>query len=561
MFPAPCSRRDVLRLGIFASAALASIAGTAHATAPSTAPGVRFPTLAGAPGPGEIAEGLRGGTVTTVWSSPPMPFDPATAWDLQGWEAITQLIYTPLLQYQGQNGAAAPSAAAEMPTFSKDSMTATIKLRPGVKFHNGREVIAQDYVYSWTRVLDPELLSWASSYLLGIEGAQAVYDGEAKTLSGVKALDKHTLQVKLVAPDITFLSLLCQPYMSALPREEIEAKGVDGFGRAPVGNGPFICTAWDDSTRSVRFERNPDYFWAGTPFLDAVVYRWGITDELQLLQLQGGVADIGGNGLSANQAALLLTQGAKGDAYRQSTPILGTNWLSLNQSSGPLQDPRVRRALNLATDRKQLARATFGTLTPGSAAFPDAMPDFVRTAEGFGYDPDQGRRLMEEAGQVGVQLEFIHNGVSPWPAFAQILQQQWALIGVELKISGMGTAAFAEAMYNQIGDVYGTGWFMVQPSALDVIDPNWVTGGSSNLVGYSNEKLDALAAEAKAAGSVRESNALIAQIEQLLQDDAAGVFLGSMNFMVGRNPELQNFQYRGESGTYYDRIWLSEGTS
>jgi peptide/nickel transport system substrate-binding protein len=493
-----------------------------------------------------------------VWSDPPHSLDPAIGWDGSSWEAL-EMVFTPLLEFQGQYGQPAPSAARDMPEVSADGTILTVSLRPDVRFHNGRPVVADDYIYAWTRVLTAELASWASSYLLGIVGAQDYYDGKADSVSGLHAVDDHTLRITLGAPDLTFIGVLCQPYTAALPREVIEDIGDEAFARHPVGEGPYRATAWDDRNREARFERNPYYFWQGTPLLDQVTFRWGVVPELQVLQIQGGVADIAGDGLNANQAALLRSKGAAGERYTQSIPVLGVRWVAMNVAKGPLSDPAVRRALDLATDRQQLSRISFNTNDPWSLAFPKELPDYVRTATQVPFDPDEARRLLKKAGYTSsLRLDFLQGEDSPWSDFAQILQQQWAAIGVDIAIKSMGKAAFDTATTNQQGDLYGTRYFLGQPSGIDMVASCFVTGASMNYTGYSNKKVDDLTAAAKEAPTPQQSNIIVAQIEQLLRDDAAGIFVGNINFIAGRSPRLRNYQYRGEVGTYYDRLWVEK---
>jgi ABC-type transport system substrate-binding protein len=556
------SRRDVLKLGVFAGAGLIGLGAIAAtpaqaATIAGSRRGSIRPSLAGAPGPGQIV-GTRGGTVTTVWSDRPQSFDPAIGWDTESWEAMTQLLFTPLLQFQGQTGSAAPSAAAAMPEVSADGTVLTIRLREGVTFHNGREVVAEDYRYAWTRVLTADLASWASTYLLGIVGAQEYYDGKAKTVKGIEVLDDHTIRVTLTAPDITFNGLLCQPYMCAVPKEVIDKVGDTQFGLQPIGNGPFRADGWDETDRRARFTRFEDYFWEGTPFLDSVVYRWGITPELQVLQVLGGVADFTGDGLTPNQAALLNSRGAAGTKLEQSVKINAVQWVALNVAKGPLKDPRVRQALSLATDRTMLARVGSGTTTPWSLVFPSTLPDYTPITTQVDLDLAKARRLLKAAGHESLSLEFLQAGDGPWPNNAQMLQQQWERIGVRTTITTMGKAAFDWATYNQQGDVYGTRWFFGQPSGLDIIIGCWVTGASMNYTGYSNKTVDALADKARTARTVAESNAILARIEKILVEDAAGIFIASMNFVAGRSARLQNFQYRGEYGLYYDRLSIEK---
>lgn len=559
------SRRAVLKLGVFAGAGLAVVGGAqtwpaAAASITGSRNGSVKPSLTGAPGPGDIS-GTRGGSMTTVWSDRPMSFDPAIGWDSNSWEAICQLLFTPLLQFSGQSGGPAPSAAATMPELSADGTVVTIRLREGVTFHNGREVVAEDYRYAWTRVLTADLASWASSYLLGIVGAQEYYDGAADAVSGIQVLDDHTIQVTLTAPDIMFNGLLCQPYMVAVPKEVIDEIGDTAFGLQPVGNGPFQAAGWDENDRRATFTRFDGYFWEGTPFLDKVVYRWGITPELQVLQLLGGVGDFTGYGLTPNQTSLLRSRGEAGQDLIASVKANAVQWVALNVAEGPLADVRVRRALNFATDRDMLARVGAGTTVAWTKPFPPSLPDYTSITPQVEVNRAKARKLLKEAGHTKLRLEFLQAGDGPWPNNAQILQQQWEAIGVETTITTMGKAAFDWATYNQQGDAYGMRWYSGQPSGLDIVTACFVTGASTNYTGYSNAKVDDLAAQARTAASVAEANTILAQIEKILVTDAAGVFIAAMNYVAARSTRLQNYQYRGEYGLYYDRIWIEGDAS
>ena len=125
-----------------------------------------------------------------------------------------------------------------MPTITKGGTVYTIPLRKNVLFHNGRPVVASDYQYSWTRLLDPKLASWASSYVYTIKGAKELFEKKAQKLTGVRVVDPHTIEVTLIQPDVTFLYALTQPFMAPVPREVVAKYGKD-FSTHAVGNWPF----------------------------------------------------------------------------------------------------------------------------------------------------------------------------------------------------------------------------------------------------------------------------------------------------------------------------------
>ena len=156
-------------------------------------------------------------------------YDPAIAYTSTGWEAICDVLYSPLYSYDADNSPR-PNAASAMPKVSADGTVYTIPLRPDVKFHNGRAVVAADYKYAWERVLDPKTQSWAASYIYTIKGAKELYHRQAQELEGVEVVDDHTLRVTLIQPDITFVYALTQPFMAPVPKEVVERLG-DGLRR------------------------------------------------------------------------------------------------------------------------------------------------------------------------------------------------------------------------------------------------------------------------------------------------------------------------------------------
>lgn len=507
------------------------------------------------PGPGSVGRGRPGGSVVTAWTAEGNSYDAALGYDLHSWEALTSLLYLPLYRFAGQDGPAAPAAAAAMPEISQEGTRYVIKLRPDFKFHNGRPVVAADYVYAWRRVLDPATESWAAQYFASIKGADEFIAGTSTDLRGVVAADEHTLVVELKEPDITFLGQLSQPYAAAVPREEVERLGVQ-FSRTPVGSGPFMITAYDSKNQRSTFVRNPHFAWPGLPFLDQVTYRWGIDSALQFLQLQNGDVDILGEGLTPSIAARVQGNTPLREKFTVSIPTIGASWVALNVLSDKLSDPRVRRALNWATDREQLAKLSRGLQVSWGAVIPQDEPEYRRTVTPYTLDPDRASALMKEAGVDKLDLDFYCSEDDYWLSASQVLQQQWAPLGVNIKVTTLSNAAFWTAVQNGDADAFGRGYFQVQPTGLDLLGGNFVTGASSNYQGYSNPSVDALALSSQNSLTVEDSNRYLADAETIVAADAPGVFIGSLRFVAMRSPRVQNYQMRCETGSYYDRMWV-----
>jgi peptide/nickel transport system substrate-binding protein len=552
----PVSRRRFLAIGGVGTLAVAASACGRHSGVTATQiEGPPTGLTSAPPGPGNVEHGRAGGGVVTAWTAEGNSYDAAIGYDLHSWEALTSLLYMPLYRFAGQKGSAAPAAAADMPEISQDGTHYVIKLRPDFKFHNGRPIVAADYVYAWRRVLDPATESWAAQYFASIKGADDFIAGTSTELPGLVARDDHTLVVDLKAPDITFLGQLSQPYAAALPQEEVERLG-DQFNRTPVGNGPFMITSYDTKNQHSRFVRNPFFPWPGLPFLDSVDYRWGIDPALQFLQLQNGDVDILGEGLTPSIAARVQGNTSLRDKFTLQIPTLGASWVAFNVVSPKLTDPRIRQALNWATDREQLAKFSRGLQVSWGAVIPDDEPDYRRKVTPYTYDPERAKALMRDAGVKTLDLEFYCNEDDYWLNASQVLQQQWAPVGVNLKVTTLSNAAFWTAVENGEADVFGRGYFQVQPTGLDLLGGNFVTDASSNYQGYSNPVVDDLALNSQNSLTVEDSNRYLADAETIVAADAPGVFTGSLRFVAMRSPRVQNYQMRCETGSYYDRIWV-----
>jgi peptide/nickel transport system substrate-binding protein len=242
--------------------------------------------------------------------------------------------------------------------------------------------------------------------------------------------------------------------------------------------------------------------------------------------------------------------------FTVTVPTLGAGWVAINVASEKLTDPRVRQALNWATDREQLAKYSRGLQVPWGAVIPNDEPDYRRKVTPYSYEPARAKALLKDANVDGLELEFYCNEDDYWLTASQVLQQQWSAVGVNLKVTTLSNAAFWTAVENGEADVFGRNYYQVQPTGLDLLAGNFVTDATSNYQGYSNPAVDALALNSQNSLTVEESNRYLADAESLVAADAPGVFTGSLRFVAMRSPRVQNYQMRCETGSYYDRMWV-----
>jgi ABC-type transport system substrate-binding protein len=493
-----------------------------------------------------------------VWQDSPDSFDAPVGGGatLAGWDAVTEVVFWgSMLAYDGASGGPAPNIAAAMPEVSADGTVLTFTLRPDVKFHNGRVITADDFKYSWERMIDPALKSWGASNLSNIVGYEDVRKQNTKDLTGVEVLDPTTIRVTLTQPDFTILNAMSLPITAPVPREEVERLGDAKFGQTPVGFGPFKVESYDGANQRAIFVRNEDYMYPGLPYLDEIEYRWGVDANLQMLQLQNGDCDLVGDGVPPDQVAATLANPELKDFVHQ-LPSPGVRWITLFDNHPPLDDVRVRQALNWAVDRESLSRVVADASAWGSP-FPQELGDFPRVFQPYTYDPEKAKQLLADAGlSGGLSLTLTFSGSSPDPKTAQVLQQQLQDVGVTLELDQVSYGAMVDLERKQEAEMTTSTWYLVQPTPADILNAVYISGGSSNYNGYANPQVDSLAKQAVAEFDEQTRNQMYAEVERLIGEDAPGIFLQSLTWLAAVSPNVHNYQYRGDQYTYYDRLWF-----
>ncbi|HEX6934241.1 MAG TPA: ABC transporter substrate-binding protein [Streptosporangiaceae bacterium] len=565
--PASYTRRGFLKLS-GAAGALGAVGGPLLAACSTTPSGPAVVKKGGAriseyvPGPQPVSGGRYGGTVRVSWSDPPDSLDPALGENLTAWDCLTELVYFgALMAYDKDFGGPVPNLAAGPPAISKDGTTLTFKIRPDAMFDTGRKIVAGDFKYAWERMLDPKIQSWGASYLSSVVGANQVMAGKTKQLEGVEARGDSTLVVHLTAPDFTILNALTQPITAPVPSEEVGRLGKQ-FAQTPVGYGPFKIVSFDQAGQTARFERNPHYMYKGLPYLEAVEYHWGVDPQIQLQQLEHGDTDIIGNGLPPTEAGQVLASPTL-RTLAKSRPSPGNIWLTMYPETVPeFRDRTVRQAMNWAINKVALQKITYGTSTPWGAPFPKDLADFHATFQPYGYDPQRARDMLAQAGlKKGFSVTLSVAADPPFPSIAQVVQQQYAAVGVHVTLNQVDSNALYSLEYAQQGgrkklQMSTDSWYMVQPTPADEVNALYVTKASSNYCGYSNAEVDSLAKQAVTEFNETARNKLYAQIQQLIGADAPFVFLASTDWLAGVSQRIQNYQYRGETYSYYDRMWV-----
>lgn len=385
-------------------------------------------------------------------------------------------------------------------------------LRPNLRWSNGDPLTADDFVYAWTRMLDPKVASPYAYELYPIVGAAAfnTADPESKEyvgrklVLGIQALGPRTLRVALERPMPDFPALTGYPSYLPVPRQVVEATPAgEDWAALPtrvVGNGPFKVSDRVVGALTVLV-KNPQYWNYDAVQIDRVHLRVLPDNDFALKMFERGELDL----LSESPSTDLSRFST---AERTTAPLFTNAYLAFNLTAKPFDDPRVRRALALAVDRKALVGATGSVNRPLYAIVPSGAPDLLpgtdfRATGGdlFREDLTEAKRLLAEAGYPGgkgfpaVELLTSVNSLNR-QVLAEVIKSWERNLGItSIRPLEVDFRTFMERKRQGQFAIARGGWIGDYPDALTFLE-TWVTGDSFNDSRYSNPEFDALMTQA-----------------------------------------------------------------
>jgi ABC-type transport system substrate-binding protein len=499
-----------------------------------------------------------GGTLTVAYSQEPTSFDPPKAFSTMDWGTAAQLLYNGLYVFD-ENNELVPDLASDMPEISEDGLVYTVRLKEGVLFHNGRELVADDVKYSIERNAMPDSGSWnATQPMQIVAGGQAVIDGTAETAEGIVVVDDQTVEFTLTEPNAYFLHSLTLVTNFIVPREAVEEWGED-FSFHPVGTGPFLMTEWTPGERIV-FERNPDYFVEGLPYLDGIVYELGAEPAVSLLRFEQGEVDVIADGVPSAEIARVATDPNLQPLFLNTKTYL-TAFLGFNNETEPFDDPNVRRALGMAINRDRLIQLGSNTGAAADLWYPPSHYNCTSNGEAYPYDPDAARQLLADAGYPdGFETQGWFRVVRPWlDRIPEAVQQDLAAIGVQVELLQLESAVATEMLNNGELPIFIQAWGASFP---DPFNFGTELFASSSTYGrrwrYNNPEVDALVAQARQDVNPDSRCEAWLQAEALVLEDTPAAPLFVAGYPDLQSPRIQDFAYHD---TYhrprYERIWIA----
>jgi len=437
--------------------------------------------------------------------------DPAFARNLENMWAVNQL-FDGLVQLDA--ALQIQPAIAQSWQITADGRTYTFTLRKDVFFHDhpvfeggiGRQVVADDVIFSFQRVLDARL---------GSPG-RWIFDQLSVPLeTAMQAPNDSTVVLTLARPFPPFLGMLTTQYANIVAREAVEAYGQD-FRSNPVGCGPFKFAFWLEDVALV-FHKHPNYFERDAqgerlPYLDAVKISFVRDVSAQYLGLLQGRYHFMSGLHSAYKDELLMPTGSlreafNGQIYLQKTPFIKTDYLGILVDSAlafatehPLHDVRVRQALSFATDRAAMARyLRNNAVYPATSGFiPRGMPSYdAQAPQRLGYDLDKAAQLLADAGYPkGAGLPPIDISVtSDYTDLCEFLQHQWSKIGVQVNVDVLSGSVHREKVAQSQAILFRKSWladYADEENFLMLFHSKNFAPNGPNYTHYANAQFDAL---------------------------------------------------------------------
>jgi peptide/nickel transport system substrate-binding protein len=486
----------------------------------------------------------QGGSITVAVEGEPASMDPAFDYDFVSGLAVDS-VTEPLLKFCENDQKLCPNLA-ESWTVSPDGKTYTLKIRQGVKFHDGSTMTVDDVVFSLDRIRDTKLGSYVGWMLAKV--------------SDVKAPDASTVVITLSEPDALFEYALASTAAHVVSKKFVEANG-DKYGKPEVGSigtGPFKFVEWKsgDHQTLARF----DDYWDkahGGPYLDQITIKIIPEPTTRVAGLQTGEIDFIINNIPSDQYA---TVKAIKDVDLTFTDSYYGEWITFNTKKAPFDNVKVRQALNYAFDKKAVRELFYGTeADPTKATLVNpSLWTFAKDAwqaawdQLPAYDTDlaKAKQLLDESGVAdqlnGTEIAYYESTPSIKGA-AEAFIDAMSKLGITIKARKV---TYQESVALQFGkhddyDILVASWGSDFPDPSGNLRPNFasenIAAGGANASAYQNAQVDALLAKQNTLTDKAERAKLLIEAQKLIAEDAPVIVTAYPGWPLAVNKRLAGY--------------------
>ena len=498
-----------------------------------------------------------GGVYRRGLGNEPTILDPARISDIYE-NIVTRQIFEGLVQYS-DNLMVIPCLARSWDS-SRDNLRWTFHIRKGATFHNGREVNAEDFVYSLHRVFAPGVESVAASFPSVIKGADAYRKGEVDSIEGLRTAGTYTLEIELSEPYSPFIAMLAMVNFSVVPKEEVEALG-DAFGTRPIGTGPFIFDHWEPGSE-IKLRANEDYY-DGKPYLDEVIFKIfpGASAENMFQEFENG--NLEDSILSVSVREQVYEEGKYHILHR---PSLMLRFFVMNNQTAPFQEKRVRQAFNYAIDKETLsAEVGRGRLIPATGLIPEGMAGYSPDDTNYPYDVERAKELLRDAGYPdgrGLSVIQFWSSVKSKGLLAEDerITRYLADIGVKVQFNYLTDwPQFKKMLQEGRAPIFKYSWQADVPDPDNILSLLFHSQSPTNRAFYSNPAVDDLIGKAQSESDYNKRISLFSDVEDMVMEDAPVILLNYLAYERVFQPYVRNISGNalGDHSFPLKRVWLN----
>jgi peptide/nickel transport system substrate-binding protein len=485
--------------------------------------------------------GTRGGVFKMARNEEPLSFDPLVPSD-NGSIWVLYNMFDQLTTVNATSTDVVPSVAASW-DISPDKTIYTFELRKDVHFSNGMPMTADDVVFSIQRASDPKKSGY--SFLFG-------------PVTRVKKLDANHVQITLSNPFAPLLQNLNVFPASIVPAKVVQADE-KGFAQKPIGTGPFALKVFRKG-QVTHLVRNQNYWKEGRPYLDEVQIPYVTDDNTRILKLQAGEVDAAVNIPYAQIEQL----DKRGDVDVQIEELFRFDGMWLNHAEAPLDDVKVRQALNYATDKEAMLKSIFFDKVEIANHMMPKMKYWRDDVPAYEYDPERAKSLIAASKAAdGFTLPIvIPTGDVIIQQIAQIVKESYAGIGVNVEITNLDIGT-AYTNFSEFNYTAGANWYITSdvpgPDELAAIqfDFSAESGTKSFFTNYNSPRATELVQEAgRSDDATREQ--LFGDLQQLVMDDAVLVALFFTPARAALRSHVRDFKTVKTAWWRLEDVWLDK---
>lgn len=543
MLAEPLGRREFLKyLGIaVASVSAASLVGCGGDDGDG-----------GGSGNGGGATG-SGGVDTIIYAqgAEPRALDPAYFDDGESAKPAGN-IYEGLYQYGDRDTTVLPCLATELPDISTDGLTYTIKLRQGVKFHDGTTFDAEAIVASWERQLEP-LLDPDMPYATFVFGEEAIGSG----LKAIEVVDEYTVKLTMRAPSSAFLKNMAMTLAAPIVSPTALAANDNNVSRTPCGTGPYKFESWTpaDNVKLVAF----DDYWdtANKAKTKNIVFKVIPENATRVTALLNGEVDII-DGVDVSSAEQILNGGYS----LFSEPGMTINYMAFNTESGVCTDQAVRKAIAQAINVEELVYSLYGEYAEvANSVMPHFMAPYDVSIVQTAYDPEASKTALAAKNITEIKC-IAYTNPRPYntrgQALAETIQGYLDKVGVKMIIDTYDWTTYKSKVQTESFDICFYGWTGDNGDPDNFMnllaDSNW----SMNVARFDDPAYKALIKKGLETPEGPDRDAVYKQCEQMVADKQPWLVLSHSKNLCGLNPKVKDFFYHPTGSTFLKGVTISE---